>query len=1010
MFGLSLGLGLGSSWWGGLPIPITYGRSAAFDAGTVADYYVSPGGLDTNPGTLAQPFATLQKAHDTALAGQTVMARAGVYRQTLICSKQLNWRGYGTELAIQSGTQTITGWAQCTSADQPLVGASFASIYKATFAKTLLPATNFDYYNLLMPVLAGVQLDLASLRKGATPNPWEQMSIDTMFDSAVDGLAFTLYDPDGAGAEPAQYVDTVSFPGLSAYTDAQLAHAYAAIKGTANEPAPVKVASVAAAVLTLARDAVTNQSIKVDDPATKVAAFLNIVGNIGVGQWACTDNGTTITLYVRPADPGQLSGGVEINAVTNLLTVQAAGAGSSFRNFEWNGCADSAAFGVSMVRLDSGAHGVDIQHCRFTRFSHKNRGYGCLYSAEANNIRFSHNDIIDGQNQFGPFFSGTAADGLRVRFNYVRRTSATGFRFYGQTRIAQCFNWIENCGRGAHANKANFYQGCDRILQHGNKFIDSYGYDTIQGSSRILVLANLIPTGSDGRAFDDQSNTILPPVEPSSNYIVNNAFPIAPGATASFALSLERDRAVYPTPWPANPALEGTPLPNKLNWGVYNNLAHDILIAADQLIGRENNVLSKGAPVGAGEVAETDPTRLFTDPSNEDYTTFAGSILRTTPGRSVESIIVEWEGYFPDLNLRQDIDGNAWNPAAPGLGPWGAAWKLANDTTAPALGAPSVAVSGASATVTVTSSEPGTIYWALVAAGGPVPTAAEIIAATGFLSAGNGWANEASESFTITGAAGTSPRFYAVERDRGGNNSAVVSADVPFVVYAGVWKAFDGVTYLRRSTPMAGAQTAVDNALIAFSVRRTGAQYTAATQTGGIMQTGPTANAQVIDAYLNGRARAKLKDNSATAVLQADHLSSSGAADGIEYLFLVDYRKIGAGSYVSNLRTVRVSDGAVIAGDPAQDAGTLPLTFAGTNLFDLFKFNAGLSAERFMLWDNATADVTLAATQELFVKAGGGLADPLTAVNALGTPLISFYGDSLQTGVNAGSGGDWTYS
>ncbi|MDR3575115.1 MAG: choice-of-anchor Q domain-containing protein [Anaerolineaceae bacterium] len=44
-----------------------------------AQYYVSPSGLDTNPGTQDQPWKTIQKAADTMVAGDTVFVAAGDY-------------------------------------------------------------------------------------------------------------------------------------------------------------------------------------------------------------------------------------------------------------------------------------------------------------------------------------------------------------------------------------------------------------------------------------------------------------------------------------------------------------------------------------------------------------------------------------------------------------------------------------------------------------------------------------------------------------------------------------------------------------------------------------------------------------------------------------------------------------------------------------------------------------------------------------------------------------------
>jgi MYXO-CTERM domain-containing protein len=47
-----------------------------------AEYYVSPTGIDSNPGTLALPFATLQKGNNSASAGDTIWLRGGTYSST----------------------------------------------------------------------------------------------------------------------------------------------------------------------------------------------------------------------------------------------------------------------------------------------------------------------------------------------------------------------------------------------------------------------------------------------------------------------------------------------------------------------------------------------------------------------------------------------------------------------------------------------------------------------------------------------------------------------------------------------------------------------------------------------------------------------------------------------------------------------------------------------------------------------------------------------------------------
>src|SRR5262245_24416560 len=50
-----------------------------FAPAVAADFYVSPSGSDSNPGTQAQPFATVQKALSVIASGDTIYLRGGTY-------------------------------------------------------------------------------------------------------------------------------------------------------------------------------------------------------------------------------------------------------------------------------------------------------------------------------------------------------------------------------------------------------------------------------------------------------------------------------------------------------------------------------------------------------------------------------------------------------------------------------------------------------------------------------------------------------------------------------------------------------------------------------------------------------------------------------------------------------------------------------------------------------------------------------------------------------------------
>ncbi len=73
-----------------------------------AEYYVAPTGSDSNAGTMAAPWATLQKGVNTAVAGDTVFIRGGTYRITTPATSGagINFNKSGT-----SDTNRIKYWA-----------------------------------------------------------------------------------------------------------------------------------------------------------------------------------------------------------------------------------------------------------------------------------------------------------------------------------------------------------------------------------------------------------------------------------------------------------------------------------------------------------------------------------------------------------------------------------------------------------------------------------------------------------------------------------------------------------------------------------------------------------------------------------------------------------------------------------------------------------------------------------------------------------------------------------
>jgi parallel beta-helix repeat protein len=83
-------------------------------SGWAATYYVSANGNDSNPGTSAQPWATLQKATDTVRAGDTVWVTDGNYTGCQISTSgtqesPITFKAYGQNALINSGGPTGDG-------------------------------------------------------------------------------------------------------------------------------------------------------------------------------------------------------------------------------------------------------------------------------------------------------------------------------------------------------------------------------------------------------------------------------------------------------------------------------------------------------------------------------------------------------------------------------------------------------------------------------------------------------------------------------------------------------------------------------------------------------------------------------------------------------------------------------------------------------------------------------------------------------------------------------------
>lgn len=80
------------------------------------ELHVAVTGSDTNPGTRAQPFRTIQKAADTAMPGDTITVHAGLYRERVnpprggSPDRRIVYRAAPGERVEIRGSEVVTGW------------------------------------------------------------------------------------------------------------------------------------------------------------------------------------------------------------------------------------------------------------------------------------------------------------------------------------------------------------------------------------------------------------------------------------------------------------------------------------------------------------------------------------------------------------------------------------------------------------------------------------------------------------------------------------------------------------------------------------------------------------------------------------------------------------------------------------------------------------------------------------------------------------------------------------
>ena len=124
-------------------------------ASSGAVYYVSSSGSDTNPGTIAKPWRTIQHAANTLVAGDTVYIRAGTYHELVVPANSGSSGHVITYAAYPGEIVTIDG----TGAKVPQFQGLFSLVGRSYIRVSGLRVINSNYYGIVADTSTYITID-----------------------------------------------------------------------------------------------------------------------------------------------------------------------------------------------------------------------------------------------------------------------------------------------------------------------------------------------------------------------------------------------------------------------------------------------------------------------------------------------------------------------------------------------------------------------------------------------------------------------------------------------------------------------------------------------------------------------------------------------------------------------------------------------------------------------------------------------------------------------------------
>lgn len=672
--------GVASGGGGGGPAPgptITdQGFQPGQDYGTTADLYVAQAdGNDANNGLTRVTAKKTMAAIVPLMAGKTVAIDEGVYRESLNVGGKAGSaiaptriRPYGTANVRITGYDPLGAGTYCAAgADDGILGAA-----KRPFIHYWdVPTSNFFGSDPLGCLLRenGNPLILAGEFGGSPRNP-DHMDNYLDWDKA-DSYTTAV---NGAGKTVLKTFTCASM--LVGVPDAQVLAStiFHYINPQETQTNTVSAFNSATRTITLAN----GNTIISTTPNKDRLGIRNLPCRMTQGTWSYVINGATTRLYAWLNNPANAAANMEYSRRSNAIY------GSGVHHFHIEGIILDGHGSNTASEIDTNhpisfndnvqKDGIVIRNVLIKDMIHpRGRGGGGYVLKKAMNAIIENVTLRNIFRSFGFYMLGSGNEGSPAAYSsgsflnkmYFENISHSPARFYSQWNLAFMNSTFgRDCAIAAHANSFNFYQYCNNVLAWAINCIGAGGYITWQNSDGVKI-AFCLKVGNykydDERIMWDQGQAGTPNQPPGSLY------PTA-GLQIDF-YSLNNTFVSDPQLYSTTRYIDVGPSVNAQFYFINCLLpSGDPTHFPSARCTRIANVVGDNSLAGS-DVYEP-KTTTFVDPVNGDFRIKAGSVVRTTPGASIASLVNAWKAAFPQVPAGAwvDINGDTINLAAPTRG------------------------------------------------------------------------------------------------------------------------------------------------------------------------------------------------------------------------------------------------------------------------------------------------------------------------------------------------------